>query len=273
MLIFFWKSGGTGISKKHHWKLQLCMLQGGLFRGRPRPFISRVYLLLSKSSGWMLLTQEESWHLFNFTFRLPWGYLLLVASNTKFFGQRPQGMQRRGKMVQLCQQIENHWFGMGEPPKFRTQRDSGLSVTLSIKMLVKDPWRQFEVKLSQWREILSVLQISVSTKRKWKYLLPRCCCCCYVASVVSDSVRPHRQQPTRLSHPWDSPGKNTGVGCHFLLQCMKVKRESEVAQSCPTPSDPMDCSPPGPSVHGIFQARVLEWGAIAFSASTTLQCL
>ena len=84
-------------------------------------------------------------------------------------------------------------------------------------------------------------------------------------SVVSDSVRPHRQQPTRLLHPWDSPGKNTGVGCHFLLQCMKVKSESEVAQSCPTLSDPMDCSPPGSSVHGIFQARVLERDAIAFS--------
>ena len=70
-----------------------------------------------------------------------------------------------------------------------------------------------------------------------------CCCCCQVASVVSDSVRSHRWQPTRLHHPWDSPGKNTGVGCHFLLQCMKVKRESEVAQSCPTPSDPMDCRP------------------------------
>ena len=66
-------------------------------------------------------------------------------------------------------------------------------------------------------------------------------------------------------HPWDSPGKNTGVSCHFLFQCMKVKSESEVAQSCPTLSDPMDCSPPGSSVHGIFQARVLEWGAIAFS--------
>ena len=66
-------------------------------------------------------------------------------------------------------------------------------------------------------------------------------------------------------HPWDSPGKNTGVGCHFLLQCMKVKSESEVAQSCPTLCDPMDCSPPGSSVHGIFQARVLEWGATAFS--------
>ena len=65
--------------------------------------------------------------------------------------------------------------------------------------------------------------------------------------------------------PWDSPGKNSGVGCHFLLQSMKVKSESEVAQSCPTLSDPMDCSPPGSCVHGIFQARVLEWGVIAFS--------
>ena len=92
-----------------------------------------------------------------------------------------------------------------------------------------------------------------------------CCCCCKVALVVSNSVRPHRQQPTRLPRPWDSPGKNTGVGCHLLLQCMKVKSESEVAQSCPTPSDRMDCSLPGSSVHGIFQARVLEWGAIAFS--------
>ena len=83
---------------------------------------------------------------------------------------------------------------------------------------------------------------------------------------MSDSVRPHRRQPTRLHHPWGSPGKNTGVGCHFLLQCMKVKSESEVAQSCLTLRDPMGCSLPGPSVHGIFQARVLEWGATAFSA-------
>ena len=75
---------------------------------------------------------------------------------------------------------------------------------------------------------------------------------------MSDSVQPQRQQPTR---PCDSPGKNTGVGCHFLLQCMKVKSESEVAQSCPTLSDPMDCSLPGSSIHGIFQAGVLEWGA------------
>uniref|UniRef100_A0A8C0AC82 RNA-directed DNA polymerase n=1 Tax=Bos mutus grunniens TaxID=30521 RepID=A0A8C0AC82_BOSMU len=91
-----------------------------------------------------------------------------------------------------------------------------------------------------------------------------CCCCCCVASVVSDSVRPHRQQPTRLPHPWDSPGKNTGVSCHFLLQCMKVKRESEVTHSCLTLSDCMEFSLPGSSVHGIFQARVLEWVAIAF---------
>ena len=92
-----------------------------------------------------------------------------------------------------------------------------------------------------------------------------CCCCCYVASVMSDSVWPHRRQPTRLPRPWDSPGKNTGVGCHFLLQRMNVKSESEVVQSCPTLSDPMDCSLPGSSVYEIFQARVLEWVAIAFS--------
>ena len=87
-----------------------------------------------------------------------------------------------------------------------------------------------------------------------------------------DSVPLHRQQPTRLPHPWDSPGKNTGVGCHFLLQCMKVKSESEVTQSCPTLSNPMDCSLPGPSIHGIFQARVLEWGAIA-SSDLWLDCI
>ena len=85
-----------------------------------------------------------------------------------------------------------------------------------------------------------------------------------------DSVGPHRQQPTRLPHPWDSPGKNTGVGCHFLLHCMKVKSESEVAQSCLTLSDPMDFSLPGSSIHGIFQARVLEWGAIAFGSINSL---
>ena len=85
-----------------------------------------------------------------------------------------------------------------------------------------------------------------------------------VTPVVSDSVRPHRQGPTRLPRPWDSPGKNTGVGCH-VLQCVKVKSESKVAQSCQTLSDPMDCRLPGSSVHGRFQARVLEWVAVAFS--------
>ena len=87
-----------------------------------------------------------------------------------------------------------------------------------------------------------------------------CCCCCCITSVVSGSVRLHRRQPTRLPRPWDSPGKNTGVSCHFLLQCMKLKSESEVAQSCQTLREPRDCSPPGSSVHGI-----LECGAIAFS--------
>ena len=85
---------------------------------------------------------------------------------------------------------------------------------------------------------------------------------------MSDSVRPHRQQPTRLPRPWDSPGKNTGVDCHFLLQCMKVKSESEVAQSCLTFSNPVDCSPPGSAVPGILQARTLEWVAIFL-----LQCM
>ena len=84
------------------------------------------------------------------------------------------------------------------------------------------------------------------------------------------TLRLHRRQPTRLPRPWDSPGKNTGVGCHCLLQCKKVKSESKVAESCPTLSDPMDCGPPGSSIHGIFQARVLEWGAIVFSGDKSI---
>ena len=87
----------------------------------------------------------------------------------------------------------------------------------------------------------------------------------WLSRFSRDSVRPHGRQPTRLSRPWDSPGKNTGVACHCLLQCMKVKRGSEVAQSCPTLSDPMGYSLPGTSVHGIFQARVLEWDTISCS--------
>ena len=81
------------------------------------------------------------------------------------------------------------------------------------------------------------------------------------------TLRPYRRQPTRLPRPGDSPGKNTGVGCYFLLQCLKVKSESEVTHLCPTLCDPMDCSLPGSSIHGIFQARVLEWVAIAFSSA------
>ena len=87
---------------------------------------------------------------------------------------------------------------------------------------------------------------------------------------MSDSVPPHRRQPTRLPRPWDSPGKNTGVGCHLLLQCIKVKSKSEAAQSCPTLSYPMNCSLPGSNVHGILQARLLESVAIAFSQQKRL---
>ena len=90
---------------------------------------------------------------------------------------------------------------------------------------------------------------------------------------MSDSVRPHRRQPTRLRPSWDSPGKNTGVGCYFLLQCMKLKSESEVAQWCLTLCNPMDCSLPGSSIRGIFQARVLEWVAIAFSKKVKVKSL
>ena len=92
-----------------------------------------------------------------------------------------------------------------------------------------------------------------------EFLFALLCFCCWGASAVSKSVRPQRRQPPRLPRPWDSPGENTGGGCHCLLQCMKVKSEREVAQSCPTLSDPVDCSPPGSSVRGVCQARVLEW--------------
>ena len=95
--------------------------------------------------------------------------------------------------------------------------------------------------------------------------LPRSKCLLKVISVLSDSVWSHKWQPNKLRHPWDSPGKNTGVGCRFLLQCVKMKSESEVVQSCLTLSDPIDCSLPGFSTHRILQARVLEWGVIAFS--------
>ena len=109
--------------------------------------------------------------------------------------------------------------------------------------------------ICQSRKNSSTHQMSLCSS---PYQLQSCCCCRQVASVVSDSVQPHRWQPTKLPRPWDSPGKNNGVGCHFLLQCMKVKSEREVAQSCPTLRDPTDCSLPGSSIHGILQARLLE---------------
>ena len=113
-------------------------------------------------------------------------------------------------------------------------------------------------------DLFYCLQVSMSVPRSLdKYV---------TKSAVAKSLQlcptlcdPRDGSPPGSPHPWDSPGKNTGVDCHFLLQCMKMKSESEVAQSCPTLRDPMDCSLPGSSTHGIFQARVLEWGAIAFS--------
>ena len=130
-------------------------------------------------------------------------------------------------------------------------------------MCLCSQWKDAKARLWNYTHYIVHFYFLYAMKRLKIYRT--CCCCCCIASVVSDSVRPHRRQPTRLPRPWDSPGKNTGVGCHFLFQCMKMKSESEVAQSCLTPRDPMDFSPPGSSVHGTFQARVLEWGAIAFS--------
>ena len=139
------------------------------------------------------------------------------------------------------------------------RRDEG---TLSIHPTVSEPFLKRKMSSSP---CLSDKVIWLEAHKIWNWAhLPSC----QVTSVMSDSVRPHRWQPTRLPRPWDSPGKNNGVGYHFLLQCMKVKSESEVAQLCPTLSDPIDGSPPGSSVHGIFQARVLEWGAIAFSSKS-----
>ena len=134
-----------------------------------------------------------------------------------------------------------------------------LSSFTFIKRLFSSLFSATSVVLSAYLRLLIFLLAISQTLLNWstfqKMLL-------LITSVVSDSVQPQRWQPTRLPCPWDSPGKNTGVGCHFLLQCMKVKSESEATQSCLTLSDPMDCSLPGYSIRGIFQARVLEWGAI-----------
>ena len=113
---------------------------------------------------------------------------------------------------------------------------------LKTKRILEESWNPFPVAVRQ-SNTRPIREMNTAMKSLiWKL----------------NGGKPHRQPPTRLLCPWDSPGKNTGVGCHFLLQCMKVKSESEVAQSCLTLSNLMDCSPPGSSVHGIFQARVLE---------------
>ena len=134
-----------------------------------------------------------------------------------------------------------------------------------FKFVLEEKVSNFVSKICSEKYILHLIPSNTHRYLRYTSTMFSSIAFCSVPSVVSDSVRPHRWQPTRLPCPWDSPGKNTGVGCHFLLQWMKVKSESEVIQACPTPSDPMDCSLPGSSVHGIFQARVLEWGAIAFS--------
>ena len=135
------------------------------------------------------------------------------------------------------------------------------------------PWTQYS-HLTEQKIYIKFYISNIISQHNHKYIQnlicgDTCCCCCCCASVMSDSVQPHRQQPTRLPHPWDSPGKNTGVGCHFIFQCMKVKSETEVTQSCPTLSDPMDCNLPDSSAHGIFQPRVLEWVTTTFSSEDT----
>ena len=115
-------------------------------------------------------------------------------------------------------------------------------------------------------QALQVDSLPAEPQGKPKNTRVGCCCCCCVTSVMSDSVQPHGWQPTRLPHPQDSPGENTGVGCRFLLQCMKVKSKSEAAQLCPTPSDPMDCSPPGSSIHGF--SRQEYWSGVPLPSLT-----
>ena len=117
-----------------------------------------------------------------------------------------------------------------------------------------------------WRALLIYDKKCLHLQNSW--VLLTCAAAAKSLQLCPTLCDPIRWQPTRLPRPWDSPGKNTGVGCHFLLQWMKVKSESEVAQSCPTLWDSMNYSLPGSSVHGIFQARVLEWGAIAFSVDS-----
>ena len=142
-------------------------------------------------------------------------------------------------------------------------RHSGMSSGTKRVISTKPTWSHSHACLCHYLNLWHHVHVQSTFKREGRCQI---CCCCQVTSDMSNSVRPHRGQPTRLPRPWDSPGKNTGVGCHILLQCMKVKSESEVAPLCPTISDPTDYILPGSSVRRIFQARVLEWVAIAFSS-------
>ena len=145
-----------------------------------------------------------------------------------------------------------------------------------VKLNGKISWKRIYLYLNKFSVHLKAIQHCKSTmlqykiKSFWKSIIGS-------RRLAAAAAKSHQSCPTLCdpidgsppgSPPWDSPDKNTGVGCHFLLQCMKVKSESEVAQSCLTLCDPMDCSLPGSSVHGSFQARALEWGAIAFSEKT-----
>ena len=138
----------------------------------------------------------------------------------------------------------------------------------------KPQWSLRLTKLPKWHPVIPLVLIF---SKLWDHQIPDLRLHEHPFREFFTAAKSRQSCPTlcdpidgspQAPRPWDPPGKNTGVGCHFLLQCMKVKSESEVAQSCSTPSYPMDCSAPGSSIHGIFQARVLEWGAIAFEFFT-----
>ena len=165
---------------------------------------------------------------------------------------------------------EEYWSGLPFPSP-RDLPNLGLkpgSLTLQANSLPSEPPGNphKEVIFPKWKRITCHF-IPLFRKRICRWPLAVAAAAAAAAKTHQSclTLRPNRRQPTRLPCPWESPGKNTRMGCHCLLQCMKVKSESEVTQSCPTLSDPMDYSLPGSSIHGILQARVLEWGAIAFS--------